>query len=172
MSEKIEILKNKISSSKAELLPEKEISLIKIVFEGTEDKFIQGIINYKKEDVYYNLIYYLLDLKENLGKDVSKSILKLYNYLLRENQDYIQLTNKKIIYNKKENIVKNIHLLSKLSFHFNNIDEITINDCKIKDFSLAHLEALFSDSLINLNLNNNKITDLTIFNKRQIYSNL
>ena len=175
LMEEMEKIKNEISSSKAEKLDEKKISLIKLIFEKTEDKFIQEIIYFKANEriiAIYNLIYYLLDLKENSGKDVSKVIISLYKKLITEKQIYIDLKDNEITCVDKENIEKNIHLLSKLSFQFNNIKIIKINKCKVKDFSLAHLEALFSSSLTELFLNNNKIIDLSVFNNRQIYSNL
>ena len=171
LMEKMQIIKNKITYSKFVEFTKDKIPILDLIFFESSDKFIQKFTKFKKREKII-IIYYLIDLQENLKQDFSKLILGLYNNLIRENQDYINLNDKRISYINEANADKYIHLLSKLSSYFKNIEMITIKNCKIKDFSLNHLEALFSNKLTHLILNNNKISDLSIFNKRQIYSNV
>ena len=90
-----------------------------------------------------------------------------------ENNEYQKTEDKKISFINNEKVDKYIHLLSRLYFLFNNIEIIAIKKCKLKNFSLVHLELLFSLRLTELYLNNNLISDLNIFKKKgDIFKNL
>ncbi len=142
--ENIRIIGKKIFSSKGEILSKEKIFMIDLVFFEKEDKFIQKYTNYKKREKII-IIYYLVDLKENFGEDLLKLILGLYNNFIRENQEYINLNDNRITYLNDDKTNQYIHLISKLSFHFNYIEYIAIQNCKIKVFSMISLEYLFSD---------------------------
>ena len=142
--ENIRIIGKKIFSSKGEILSKEKIFMIDLVFFEKEDKFIQKYTNYKKREKII-IIYYLVDLKENFGEDLLKLILGLYNNFIRENQEFINLNDNRITYLNDDKANQYIHLISKLSFHFNYIEYIAIQNCKIKVFSMISLEYLFSD---------------------------
>ena len=78
----------------------------------------------------------------------------------------------RIEYIKQEHANRYIHLVSRLSFHFTNIYYIAIQSCNIKDNTMTLLEELFTNNIKCLYLDHNKIYDLSIFNKKDVYSNL
>lgn len=154
-----------------QLLDKEIIDILDLIFFVEENKFIQKYTNLKNREKVL-IIYYFVDLKQNLGENLIKLILSLYNNIIRENQELINLNDNRIEYINQEIADKYIHLISKISFHFNNIELISIKNCKITDRTMISLECLFSNNLKHLFLDNNKISDLTIFNKRQIFNNL
>lgn len=69
----MKIIKNKISSSKGEIITKEIIDILDLIFFVEENKFIQKYTNYKiREKVL--IIYYFVDLKQNLGQNLIKLI--------------------------------------------------------------------------------------------------
>lgn len=71
LTEKMQIIKDKIKSSKSEELTKDKLSIIELIFFEGEEKFVQRFTNLKKREKIL-IIYYLVDLQENIGKDFSK----------------------------------------------------------------------------------------------------
>ena len=171
LMDKMKIIRNKINLSTSDnLFKENKISIFNLVFFERPDKFILNFNKYKNEKMI--ILFYLMDLKENFGQDLSQIIKKFYNKIKIVNNDYPNLEEKRITCIDNEKVDTYIHILSRLYFLFNNIEVIQIENCKLKDYSLVHLESLFSLRLKKLYLNNNKISDLNAFSKRDIYKNL
>ena len=113
-----------------------------------------------------------MDLQQNLGENLSKLILRLYNNLARDNQEYKNSNDNSINFINEREVEMHLHIISKLSFHLVDIEVITVKNCNLTDKAMIILEKSFSNNLKKLYLDSNEISELTIFNNRQIFSNL
>lgn len=113
-----------------------------------------------------------MDLQQNLGENLSKLILRLYNNLARDNQEYKNSNDNSINFINEREVEMHLHIISKLSFHLADIEVITVKNCNLTDKAMIILEKSFSNNLKKLYLDSNEISELTIFNNRQIFSNL
>ena len=163
----------KISLSKGEeILKDKFSFLNKVLFiEKEEDnKTIQrefSLIKRSEKIIYLN---YLINIKKYLKEDISVLILSFYNILNKDNQKEFYINNSEIKLINDENANKDINVLSKVSF--NNLKMITFQNCSLYDNDINLLENLFSSNLEYLDLSKNKISDLEVFSKKEVYNNL
>ena len=169
--EKFNPILEKVKISGGVDLSKEMISIIDLVFFGEEENFIQRYTNFKKREKIL-IIYYLVDLQQNLGENLSKLILRLYNNLARDNQEYKNSNDNSINFINEREVEMHLHIISKLSFHLADIEVITVKNCNLTDKAMIILEKSFSNNLKKLYLDSNEISELTIFNNRQIFSNL
>ena len=166
-------IQNKISLSKGEEIIKDKFSFLNKIFsiEKEEDnKTIQrefSAIKRTEKIIYLN---YLINTKKTYKKDISILILSFYNILNQDNQKEFYINNSEIKLTNDENANKDINILSKLSF--NNLKMITFQNCSLYDNDINLLEALFTSNLQYLDLSKNKINDLEVFSKEEIYNNL
>ena len=166
-------MQNKISLSKGEEIKKDKFSFLNKIFsiEKEEDnKAIQrefSAIQNTEKIIYLN---YLINNKKTYKKDISILILSFYNILNKDNQKEFYINNSEIKLISDENANKDINILSKLSF--NNLKMITFQNCSLYDNDINLLKVLFTSNLQYLDLSNNKINDLEVFSKKEIYNNL
>ena len=166
-------IQNKISLSKGEEIIKDKFSFLNKIFsiEKEEDnKTIQrefSAIKRTEKIIYLN---YLINTKKTYKKDISILILSFYNILNKDNQKEYYINNSEIKLISDENANKDINILSKLSF--NNLKMITFQNCSLYDNDINLLKALFTSNLQYLDLSKNKISDLEVFSKEEIYNNL
>ena len=166
-------IQNIISLSKGEEIIKDKFSFLNKIFciEKEEDnKTIQrefSVIKRTEKIIYLN---YLINTKKTYKKDISILILSFYNILNQDNQKEFYINNSEIKLTNDENANKDINILSKLSF--NNLKMLTFQNCSLYDNDINLLEALFTSNLQYLDLSKNKIGDLEVFSKKEIYNNL
>ena len=162
LKEEINKIHKKISNS--EILDDNKISFMNNIFHfngQNKNNILKEFRRLEREEQII-LINYLI--KCNFPNDISFVILDFYNKIentnYKINEDSLYLSN---IKNNK------IYIISKIKF--NNLQELSIKS-DLNDEYLNIISSLFTAKLRKLNLTNNKITDMNIFNKENIFSNL
>ena len=165
-----EIEDNKNKSINFDNIDKKKISILNDIFNNNEKRKFQisnAIKNYTKNE-QISIINLLLDWN-NKNKFISTFILDLYNNIIG-NKKEIKISDKEIIFIKDYNLDNSINILSNVIFP--DLQYINCKNCDLNDSSLSMISKLFSTNLINLNLSNNKFSDLTIFNDQETLINL
>ena len=167
--EEITKIQNKIADSKIAGINDDKISFMNNLFSFTEKnkkKMIDEIDKYNRNEKIIFLNYLL---KCNLKNDVDISILILYLYNTIENKNY-HINNSAFNCSGDKNFNNKIYILSKIKF--NNLQNINCDNCDLDDEHLIMLGNLFTNKLESLNLSYNKITEINILNKENIFINL
>ena len=112
------------------------------------------------------LLNYLI--YSNIKNDISAIMIFLFNKIY--NKIKISKTMKKINFKDLKHLNKNIKSLSKIKF--NDLQSINFQNCAIEDEVINTIQNIFTSKLIYLNLSENKLTNLQIFSKDNIFNNL
>ena len=99
----------------------------------------------------------------------SNFILYLYNKIIDCKKE-IKISDKQITLTKGKNTYISLNIFSIV--RFSDLRVLICNNCELKDDSLYLLDKLFSNNLITLNLSNNKLSDISIFNGKENLINL
>ena len=99
----------------------------------------------------------------------SNFILYLYNKIIDFKKE-IKKSDKQITLVKGKNVLNSLNIYSIVKFP--ELRVLICNNCELKDNSLYLLDKLFSNILITLNLNNNKLSDISILNGQENLINL
>ena len=169
MEENIQIIKNKLVISGTELTSDRK-DLMELIFFKDKDNIIPKFSIYPIREK--NIIFYfLIDMKNNLGEDSSDLLLKLFNNTYKNENNTLHKGDEKLELFQENNLGNTLYILSELTFYFDNLQHVIITQCEMDDETIL-LEKILSSRINTLILNNNKIKDLGLFNKRQIYNNL
>ena len=114
----------------------------------------------KKEQII--LINYLILC--DIPDLTSSSILFLYNKIL-ENEKEITVNEFEIILSKSDNLNDKLYILSKVKF--NKLKNLVGQECNLIDIDLNLIKNLFSQNLLQLDLSNNELKDISIFTKEE-----
>ena len=170
MDETIKNIANKISLNKSESIDNNKINLINdiIFFEGIIEKKLKILTELEKYNKKEKIILITYLLNSNINKDISPFILYLYNKIIEPKKELqIYTTDITFIKDKYNNI--NLMVYSKIKF--TDLKKINGENYGFNDQILRNVKNLFTSKLILLNLQNNQISDLTIFNS-ETFSNL
>ena len=169
LSELMKNIQKKISSSVGATLNNNNISLINQIIKSNNKPLTINIpelkkIN-KKEDLIL-LFNYLIT--SNIKSDISAIII----YLMQKIYDKIRITKGMTEINFKDlsHLPINIAAFSKIEF--NNLQKINFQNCGIVDQVVNMIQNIFTPKLLLLNLSENKLDDLKIFSKENIFNNL
>ena len=157
---------NKINSSVKENTLEKKMILMDGIFffDGTKTKRIhQEISKYSKEEQIYWTTF-LIDIKKILKKDISPILLGIYNALYNNRGEELNIKDENISFVNVENIYITIELFSNINFQ--NIKNIVFQNCRIDSRYLNILGNIFTNNLISLNLSQNQISEINLFNNK------
>ena len=165
--EKIKKIAQKISLSKSEDIDSVQINFIKEILSTKKEKWrsLSELNEYSKQD---NIILLNYLLNTNINKDLSMYILPLYNKIAKPIEE-LKIFTSKITFNKDSYLNGNLLFYSKINF--NNLEKINGENCEFDENILKNVKNLYTSKLTSLNFHNNKISDITIFNK-EAFSNL
>ena len=104
------------------------------------------------------------NIKNNISNIIIHLFQKIYNN--KKLNKLLEEINFKEF--KQKNI--DIYILSKMEF--NNLRQINFQNCDINDQIIKDIQNIFTSKLTYLNLSDNKITNLEIFNREKIFNNL
>ena len=170
LSEAMKNLQNKISNSISQTFNINQIPLINKIIQ-CKDKTLT-ISNFpeikkieKKRDqiILLNFLTY-----SSIKNDISNIIIYLFQKIDRKIR--LSKTMKDINFSGFKNLNTNICALSKIEF--NNLESINFQNCDIEDITLNIIQDIFNPKLISLNLSENKLTNLQIFNNENIFISL
>ena len=170
LSKVIKNLQNKISNSKSFSISNDNIVLIDKLMQPNNKAL--SMINFpeikkieKKTDQII-LLNYLIhsNIKNNISNIIIHLFQKIYNN--KKLNKLLEEINFKEF--KQKNI--DIYILSKMEF--NNLRQINFQNCDINDQIIKDIQNIFTSKLTYLNLSDNKITNLEIFNREKIFNNL
>ena len=177
IKEKMDIIKNEISNSKRVVLTEDKINIMKAIFFEEKEKLAQKFINFQMNEKFI-ILYYLMDLNNYLGENLSILILSLFNCIIKNEYDNsFNINTNKLEFIYEPNYRKYIHILSNLSLNFSILEIIKIIHCENEDnnnisYTMPLFEKITSNKIKILNLNNNKFRDVTWLSELNMFSNL
>ena len=104
----------------------------------------------------------------SIKNDISNIIIYLFQKIYSKMR--LSKTMKDINFSGSKNLNTNICALSKIEF--NNLESINFQNCDIEDITLNTIQNMFNPKLISLNLSENKLANLQIFNNENIFISL
>jgi len=157
----MKIIQNKITSSKGALINNDKLSVLNTIFsdKGKSLSLINKLEKYSKKDLLF-IINLLINCEIN--NEISKIIFNLYNKI-SERKIEIKFDDKVARLVKDKNLNNILLMFSKVKFK--NLQYLYCRNCELTDNNLSLLKNLFSDSLVELDLSNNQISDITIFSE-------
>ena len=161
----------KITSPYRNYVLEKRKNLFSDIFNFGESKMkniVKELFTYLKEELSY-WIDFLINVKKIFEIDISPILLQLYNEFYKVNDKVINIKDDNISFINVENIDEVVYLLSNINYF--NLKEILFKNCGINNKHLNILGIIFGNNLVNLNLSNNNISVINIFNNKT-YPNL
>ena len=171
LSDIIKKIQKKISNSKSQVFNNDNITLINklmqpynkplslIQFHEIQKK------TYQKSELIILLNYLMhTNIKNNLSYIIIYLFRKIYNEIK------INESMKEINYKDFRRLNIDIYILSKLKF--NNLQLINLQNCGIDEQIIKDIQNIFTSKLTYLNISENKLTNLQIFNKENIFNNL
>ena len=162
---------NKITSSERNDVSEKKKILLNGIFNFAEAKtknIIKELLTYQKKELLF-WIDFLINIKKLFKIDISQILLGLYNNLYKDNNEVINIKDRKISFINANNIDDIIYLISNINY--SKLNDIIFQNCRLDNKNLNLLGNIFEFDLIHLNLSDNKISELNVFNNK-IYNNL
>ena len=158
LEENLKKIQDKIEKSKSAVLDKDKVSLFNLIF--TKDPKNNSIImskleKYNKTDKIF-IINYLFNC--NPDTQISKFILFLHKKIIEYKSD-INIHDEKIKIAKEVNIKNTLYFLSKV--RFDNLKYLICQNCELTDDSLKLFNNLFSTNLLEVNLSNNNITNIS-----------
>ena len=159
--ENIKIIQNKITSSKGALINNDKLYVLNTIFsdKGKSLSLSNKLEKYSKKDLLF-IINLLINCEIN--NEISKIIFYLYNKI-SERKIEIKFDDKVARLVKDKNLNNILLMFSKVKFK--NLQDLYCRNCELTDNNLSLLKNLFSDSLVELDLSNNQISDITIFSE-------
>lgn len=170
LSENIKNIQNQLRFSKSVLLDEKKVSLFKNIFSDLHSvyrellRLFENMI--KREKVIFINFLLFCEITTN---EMYSLILFLYNNII-ENKKEFTIKNKEITLVNDINLINTLYVLSKVKFK--NLIDLCCNKCSLQDISLNYIKNLFSNNLRTLDLSNNDLVEMEIFNKEESLYNL
>ena len=166
MSKVMKKVQNKISSSSFQIFNTNNISIINKLMNKNSISDIPELKKIEKKSEQIILLNYLI--YSNIKNDISAIMIFLFNKIY--NKIKISKTMKEINFKDLKHLNKNIKSLSKIKF--NDLQSINFQNCAIEDEVINTIQNIFTSKLIYLNLSENKLTNLQIFSKDNIFNNL
>ena len=124
---------------------------------------------FKKLDKRRQMLFINYYLYCNITYEISSSILFLYNLIIN-NKEEITIDNKQIDLTKDQNLNNALIVFSKVKFK--NLNELICKKCELQDKSLYYIQNLFTQNLYTLNLSENCLNEMQVFNKEENLRNL
>ena len=157
-----------IKCSSRYIVPENKRLLMDGIFffDMTKTKtVIQELAKYTKEEQIY-LAYCLINIKKILKSDISLILLGMYNTFF----NYYHKINFKTTDDTLSFIdIKSINktIIEVLNFNFTNLQNIIFRNCGIDSGYFNLLGRIFTNKLMILDLSQNKISEINIFNNKE-----
>ena len=160
------------SSPYRNLISQKKINLVEsiVIFRKHEIKKInEELSSYSEKEliIWINILIYIKNIFKN---DLHFLLLEIYNYFYNNSKNEFKIDCEKISFISRINLNIIIDLLSNVNF--SNLKEIFFQNCDIDNKYFNKLGNIFTRNLITLNLSENKISDIIIFNNKNDFPNL
>ena len=170
LSEVMKNLQNKISKSSNQTFNNNEISLINELIQGKNKSLtisnLPEIKKIEKKKDQIILLNYLIH--SSIKIDISNIIIYLFQKIYKK----IRLSKDMKEINFKDLKYPSINILALSKIEFNNLESSNLQNCDIEDQTINTIQNIFTPKLISLNLSENKLVNLSLFNKENIFINL
>ena len=164
LDEEIKKIQNIIKSSKNLNLDKNKELLFSDIYSNDRIKYLKLKKHFTNLDktgqiILINYFHFCHITYEN-----SAYILFLYNKIIG-NEKEITIDNNEIILSKNANLNNTLYILSKVKFK--ELRYLTFKNCGLIDTNLNLIKNLFSQNLRKLDLSENQLKDISIFNKEE-----
>ena len=164
LDEEIKKIQNIIKSSIALNFDKNKELLFSDIFSNDRIKNLKLKKHFKNLEKTEQIILINYFLFCHISYEISTYILFLYNYII-ENEKEISIDDNEIILSKNANLNNTLYMLSKVKFK--ELKYLTGKNCNLIDTNLNLIKNLFSQNLLQLDLSDNQLKDISIFNKEE-----
>ena len=164
LDEEIKKIQNIIKSSIDLNFDKNKEFLFSDIFSNDRIKYLKlkkHFISLEKTEQIILINYFLLF---PITYEISAYILFLYNKII-ENEKEITIDDNEIILSKNANLNNTLYILSKVKFK--ELKYLSGKNCNLIDNNLNLIKSLFSQNLLQLDLSENELKDISIFNKEE-----
>ena len=163
-------IQNKISNISDQTFNISQMSLINKMIQSKDKSLtISNFPEIKKIEKKIEQIILLNFLSySSIKNDISNIIIYLFQKIFKTKN--LSKTMKEINFSGSKHLNTNLCVLSKIEF--NNLESINFQNCDIDDITINTIQNIFTPKLISLNIAENKLTNLQVFNKENIFISL